>query len=237
MSRRLLLVLAVVSVLCGPAVADTACDVLGTVVDDDGVPVPGASVSLAGSELAEIERQPAFLRELRNEIEALPGVEAAGATNFLPIGGDLWGMRFAVEGRPQPAPEQLPRASFRVITPGYLEAMGTRVLQGRDFAWEDDTDAPLAVLVNRTLADRYWPDGDAVGRRLHWGAEGPDEPWLAIVGVVELVDDQRAAAPAGQAGDELERLARHVPRRTEVDRAGFQRGVDRLPVGQVGEAR
>jgi predicted permease len=165
-----------------------------------------ASVALAGSEYAQPATQPRFLRSLQGQLDSLPEVERAGMANFLPIGGDLWGMRFAVEGQPVASPEQLPRASFRVITPGYLAAMGTRIERGRDFAWQDDADALQVVVVNRTLAARYWPDDDPIGKRLRWGAEGPDEPWLTVIGVAEdvrqwdLADDVRPEVyfPYGQ---------------------------------------
>jgi putative ABC transport system permease protein len=146
-----------------------------------------ASVALAGSEHAEPATQPRFLRSLQDQLDSLPEVERAGMANVLPIGGDLWGMRFAVEGQPVASPEQLPRASFRVITPAYLAAMGTRIGRGRDFTWQDDADALQVVIVNRTLAARYWPDDDPIGKRLRWGAEGPDEPWLTVIGVAEDV--------------------------------------------------
>lgn len=165
-----------------------------------------ATVGLAGSEHADSEQQTPFLRSLQDRLAALPEVDQAGMANFLPIGGDLWGMRFAVEGQPVASPEKLPRASFRVITPGFLPTMGTRLERGRDFSWQDDTDARQVVIVSRTLASRYWPEDDPLGQRLRWGAEGPDEPWLTVIGVAEdvrqwdLADDVRPEVyfPYGQ---------------------------------------
>lgn len=143
-----------------------------------------ANISLAGSPFAAAEKQSQFVEDLRTRLKELPGIESAGLANFLPIGGDLWGMRFAVEGRPQPLPEQLPRASFRVISPGYLQAMGTAFIRGRDFSRQDQASSLPVVIVNQTLANRYWPGETAIGKRLRWGAEGPDEPWLMIIGIV-----------------------------------------------------
>ena len=102
--------------------------------------------------------------------------------------------RFAVEGRPDAATHT---AGWRAVTPAYFATMGIPVVGGRAFAERDDDRAPPVVLVNRTLAERAFPGGDAIGARIRTGDEG--EPWRTIVGVVGDVKHMGLAADEGPA--------------------------------------
>ena len=142
------------------------------------------TLSLSGATRAEGERRPAFLAELAAAVQALPGVESAAFVNHVPIGGDTWGTGFTVEGRPAPAPADVPRAVMRTATTGYPHTMGLPLLRGRAFDEGDRRGGQAVVLVNQTLARRFWPDGDPVGARVRLGGAGSEEPWRTIVGVV-----------------------------------------------------
>lgn len=112
---------------------------------------------------------------LLDEVRRQPGVEAAGAANFLPLTVG-WRNPIAIEGRPVPARlDDLPQAQMHTVTDGYLEAMGVALRGGRGFTAADDATAPAVVLVNETFARRFLDDGGAVGRRLRtWStAIGP----------------------------------------------------------------
>ncbi len=157
------------------------------------------AVSVAGSQHAEVTRRAAFYHHLVERIEVLPGVQAASAINHLPLAGDLWTFSFAIEGRPAPAPGSGPSAVYRVILPNYFRTMGISLLAGRDFDERDTGQAPGVILINETLARRYWagPEGasNAVGKRMKLGdARSPDR-WLSVVGVVRDVKQWDWAEP------------------------------------------
>ncbi|MEZ4585215.1 MAG: ADOP family duplicated permease [Gemmatimonadales bacterium] len=143
-------------------------------------------VSVNGSDAGRVERRETFYRELLDGIRALPGVSAASAINHLPLGGDVWSWSFWIEGRPTPPREELPRAAYRVVMPGYFETMRLPLEQGRDFDERDRADAPGAVIVNQTLARRWWPGESAVGKRLTLDPGEPDA-WLEVIGVAHDV--------------------------------------------------
>ena len=122
-----------------------------------------------------------FLRAVERRIEALPGVEAVGAINDLPVtGASSVNGDFNVAGRPKFPPGQAPVAEFRVVTPGYLRAMGLPLKRGRFFTEEDGAQRPGLVVINETLAERYFPGADPVGQRLEIWDGKPHE----IAGVI-----------------------------------------------------
>ena len=119
-------------------------------------------------------------------IEALPGVQSAGAINFLPLTG-FWGTStFTIEGQPIPAPGDEPEADNRVVTENYFKTMGMRLLKGRTFTEQDGVKAPHVAVLNETAARRFFPNEDPIGRRINLG--DAREPNLTeIVGVVNDV--------------------------------------------------
>ncbi|HEX7937693.1 MAG TPA: ABC transporter permease, partial [Gemmatimonadaceae bacterium] len=102
-----------------------------------------------------------FHRTLRQRLSELPGVTVAGATRLLPLTGTIGDWSIVVEGRPA-APGENPNGDWQVVSPGYVEAMGIRVLRGRSFTDADNETSPVVALVNEAMAKRYWPDVDAV---------------------------------------------------------------------------
>ena len=128
------------------------------------------------------ERRVAFFAEHLEEIRALPGVAAAGAASARPLGGH-WGNFFKIENAPPLGPdEQNPVILNRVVSPGYLAAIGVTLLSGRDFTESDGRDeGSLAVIVNETFARRFWLDADPIGKRI--SHRGDSSPWMTVVGV------------------------------------------------------
>jgi predicted permease len=108
----------------------------------------------------------AFQEPLLARLRAQPGVEAAGAISHLPL--VTWGYNgnFGIVGKSYPSVAESPWAEFRAVSPGYFDAVGVPVLRGRGLRSADRRDAAPVVLVNRTLAERYFPGEDAVGREL-----------------------------------------------------------------------
>ena len=130
------------------------------------------------------ETQRAFFVRATQELAAVPGVTAVGATNALPLSGDNTSGSLTIEGQPAPSPSTRPNADRRAVTPGYHDAMGIRLQAGRRFTTADDQRAPFVVIVSRAFADRYWPNQDAIGKRLKLARFETEAPWRTVVGVV-----------------------------------------------------
>jgi predicted permease len=132
------------------------------------------------------ENRPQFYRDYFEKLRTLPGVQSAGGVMILPMTDD--GISLSFENPEHPLPEgQRQTAAFTPITPGYLTAMQIPVLQGRDFSERDDMQAAQVIMVNRAFAEKYFPEENALGKKLKPGAgngspDGP--PWREIVGVV-----------------------------------------------------
>jgi putative ABC transport system permease protein len=141
--------------------------------------------------------QAAFYRQAVERIGALPGVVSVGGIDDLPLTPDRDSSSFAIEGGDAPTPDRSPVAEMRTVTPGYFEAMGIPLLRGRAFAAADSASAPPVVLINRTLARRFFGTEDPaspISRRLTFSASS-GSAWLTIVGVVGDVRDLGLAVP------------------------------------------
>jgi predicted permease len=126
----------------------------------------------------------ALLEELRSRIAALPGVEAVGLGMAVPPHRLVMTNPFTPEGTVHAPGAAPPLAEELLVTPGYFASLGIPLGAGRDFTAADRADAPLVAIVNRTLARRWFPRGEAVGRWLQTGEPHPDADRLTIVGVV-----------------------------------------------------
>ena len=124
-----------------------------------------------------------FHDSVMQRIAALPGIHTVGAVSFgLPMGdGGLLG-DFAIEGLREP-PHLM--VSKLVVSPGYFRAMGILLQQGREFDEPDGDKSPPVAIVSEGVASRFWPKGEALGKRLHLGFSG--SPWYSVVGVVSDV--------------------------------------------------
>ena len=134
-----------------------------------------------------------FFGQLQERLAGFPGVESVSAISRLPVSGIAPRGELIIEGRPFPQGEA-PPVGFRRILPNYFRTMGILVLQGRDFDNRDGSRGqPDVIIINRKLAERFWPNGDALGKRIRLGAgermPGAVEPWLTIIGVVGDVRD------------------------------------------------
>ena len=148
-----------------------------------------ARLSLSESQYPDDVDQKAFYAAVMARLEQLPGVVAAGAVQTLPFSGRNAWRRFQVEGRPPEDGEDARSVGYLIVAGRYFEAMGIRTLRGRALADEDMRDGAATVVVNRTLAETYFPDVDPVGRRLRFGtvSSAEENPWLTVVGVVSDV--------------------------------------------------
>src|SRR5262245_5346248 len=130
------------------------------------------------------------MREGRERLESLPEVEAAAASCCVPLEGGF-GLGFIIEGRPLEGPAH-GGGGFTPISPGYFSAFRIPVLRGRAFTDRDTTGTPGVVIINQSMARRYWPKGDPLADRLIIGrGMGAmfEEPARQIVGVAGDVRD------------------------------------------------
>jgi predicted permease len=127
-----------------------------------------------------------YFQRATERISALPGVEAAGAVNRLPLSGALGQGPMSVEGHPTP-PSQTPTVDWRSVTPDYFRAMGIAMIAGRGVTEHDTLAAQQVVVIDDKLAARHWPRQDPIGKRVKLGNYDADLPWLTIVGVVHTV--------------------------------------------------
>ena len=125
-----------------------------------------------------------FYRTLRQRLAQAPGVISVGATRLLPLTGTIGDWSITLEGRVR-VPEENPNGDWQVVTPGYFESMGMRLVRGRFITDDDHENAPIAAVINETMANRYWPNEDAIGKRYHLGTNS--RPWITVVGIVGQV--------------------------------------------------
>ena len=137
-----------------------------------------------------------FYRQLTNRVEALPEVAGVAMINALPLSEIDFNRPFSIENRDS-ANEILEggplRADYASVSTNYFQLMDIPILAGRLFELVDEEGAP-AVLVNKTLAKRFFPEGEAIGQRIKLGPGGW-RPWMTIVGVVEDVKSAGPDAP------------------------------------------
>ncbi|HEY3040206.1 MAG TPA: ABC transporter permease [Pyrinomonadaceae bacterium] len=131
------------------------------------------------------EKQDQFYRDLVARIQSLPGVRSAGAVIPLPLSGDLFRISFETEGRPM-AKGDLPSADFFVVSDDYFKTLGVPILKGRIFNQRDGAAAPGVIVVNRSFADKFFPNEDPIGKRIKPGISTTEKKadWREIVGVV-----------------------------------------------------
>jgi putative ABC transport system permease protein len=143
------------------------------------LPVPDGQISAADGDrfVNFFDRALARLREL-------PGVTAAGATNMIPLDGNGTDRLIDVEGYvPRDAADK-PDAQNRQATPGWFAAMGIPLMRGRIIEPTDDDKSPRVVVVNETFAKQFFPNSEALGKRIRLGKLTNEFPWATIVGIV-----------------------------------------------------
>ena len=140
----------------------------------------------------------AFNLTMRTRLEQLPGVQAVGMTSMLPAADVEFRGTFTPEGYVPPKGAGLNLAWIPQVIGNYFQAQSIPIIRGRDFTPADREGAPLVVIVNRTLAEHYWPGQDPIGKRLHRGPAEGALPWLTVVGEIGEVKQLAADVPTGE---------------------------------------
>ncbi|MCA1584173.1 MAG: ABC transporter permease, partial [Acidobacteria bacterium] len=138
------------------------------------------ALTLPRSRYADADAVRRVGREIESRLASVPGVIAAGSNNNLPLTGSDARRGIVVEGFVA-QPGEPTRAHIRAVTPDYFRAMGIRLAAGRPLARSDSERAPQVVVINETMARRYWPGQSSVGRRVRLVGE---DTWRQVVGVI-----------------------------------------------------
>ncbi len=162
------------------------------------------SIALPQSKYPEKQQVASYYEGVLERVKTTPGVNAAGLIAGLPLSGSssTWG--FTTEAKPQPTIEEVLEATYRVASPGYFDSLKIPLRRGRDMTVADNESATGVVIINETMARRFWPNEDALGKRIKLGSPEPqrawDGLWLTIIGVV---GDVRADGLESEARPEM----------------------------------
>jgi len=129
------------------------------------------------------QRRASFYQQVLERLAALPGITAVGGVNGLPMVGGAADGQFLIDNNPA----LKGYGEFRVASPGYFNAMGMRLVRGRLFDQSDGPETPQVALISESLARRYWPNEDPLGKGIQYGNMDGDTHLLRVVGVVSDV--------------------------------------------------
>jgi predicted permease len=129
------------------------------------------------------ERTKIFKQQLLERVRALPGVQSAGLADYVPFDLMTRSSNIYAEGRRQERSVDPPAALRGSAGPGFIQAFGARLLQGRDFTAADNLTKQTKAIVNETFARRMWQGEPAVGKR--FSRHSPEGPWIEVIGVIQ----------------------------------------------------
>jgi putative ABC transport system permease protein len=147
-------------------------------------------LSLSETKYPEDHQRVAFLREVLERVEALPGITSVDLTTTHPLDDARMAARYSVESRPPADPSDRSVTNDRLVSPGYFRTMGIGLLEGRGFSEQDRDDGLPVVVISKTFADANWQSESPLGRQVKVGDYDEDNPWMTIVGVADDVIDR-----------------------------------------------
>jgi putative ABC transport system permease protein len=128
-----------------------------------------------------------FCADLSAAADGMPGIRSLGAISHLPLSGASAGRALTIEGRVPATPQDAASATYRMSCPGYFATLGVPMISGRDFSHRDVTNGERVAIINRRMAERFWPGQDPLGKRLKIGWTQNDNPWMVVVGIVDNI--------------------------------------------------
>jgi putative ABC transport system permease protein len=144
-----------------------------------------AQMSLPAAKYATSAQRLTFYDQLLERLRSLPQVESVGASQHIPFGHSSSWLEFRIKGRPEPAPGEVPSTLITAVTPGYSAAIGLSLLRGRFITEQDGSNALPVVVIDQTLAGRFFAHEEALGHKIRLGRD--DATWYTIVGIVKDV--------------------------------------------------
>jgi putative ABC transport system permease protein len=152
------------------------------------------TVVVPQAKYADADKQLNFFDELKERVQALPGVSSSGTVNILPLqGGNT--TRVNVEGDPAPPPGQEIEANTRTVDESYFQTLGVPIVAGRAFDERDKPNDPPVVIIGKSLADRVFAGRDPIGRRLVYTVQAPPITIVGVVGDVKIGGLDEAIRP------------------------------------------
>jgi predicted permease len=153
------------------------------------------------------EKTGSSLHDILSEVQSIPGVEAAGVTDMLPLDRDRsWDFFNASRDYPKGS---MTNAIVRIVTPGYLQAMGIHLVEGRDISWQDTVSNQAVVVINESAARLHWPNESPIGHE----ARGFDRNPVRVIGVVS---DVRVSSVENSPGPEIYLPVNYGPEGAEL---------------------
>lgn len=147
------------------------------------------------SKYTDVNQQINFHDQLRQRVQALPGVASAGTVNILPVNSGNT-TRFFIDGDPVPAPGKETEANIRTVSEDYFKTLGVPLLAGRMFDDRDTPDKPGVVIIGKTIADRMFAGRDPVGMRINYSSiQGQPDLIVGVVGDVKITGIDEAIRP------------------------------------------
>ena len=126
----------------------------------------------------------AFNDQLLRRLRVLPGVQAVGVTSLLPASGNISNSAFVADGYVAPEGNKLSLSWPSQVIGDYFGAAGIPLLRGRTFTDADNAKSPLVAIVNKQLADHFWPRQNPIGKSVRWGMQETPTPWMTVVGEI-----------------------------------------------------
>jgi putative ABC transport system permease protein len=123
-----------------------------------------------------------FVENVLNRLRSTSGVAGAAAANIVPAMGNNWGTAIEVDGKPNPDPANPPSVDYRTVTPDYFPVLRVPMLRGRGLTEADREETQPVAVISESMARRYWPNSDPIGRRVKVGS-GSTSQWVTVVGV------------------------------------------------------
>jgi putative ABC transport system permease protein len=143
-----------------------------------------AQLGLQGQRYQTPDRRMAFFSQLEERLRSLPGVQNASLSNSMPVWGFNSSGGVFIEGQLEPEPGTLPEVFFEQVSSGYFETLGLRMIAGRTFQTTDVAGSTEVVIINDTMARRFWANENPLGKRLR---RTNNRPWMEVIGVVSDV--------------------------------------------------
>ena len=143
-----------------------------------------AKIAPSSKKYPTAQSRVAFYGNVLGHLNNLPGVESAGMVMNLPLTGSSMNRGFRVEGRPEPKADENISMDYEVVSPSYFSTLEIPIKAGRALADTDTDSSQRVIVINESMARRFWPNEDPVGKRMAIGESSKETSWRTIVGVV-----------------------------------------------------
>ena len=146
--------------------------------------VLSAKIAPAAGKYPDAKSRVQFYSSVLDQLKSLPGVNSAGMVMNLPLSGSSMNRGFRVEGRPEPKSDENVSMDYQVVSKDYFSTLEVPIHRGRGFTEQDHQGAARVIVINETMASKFWPNEDPVGKRMAIGESSKDTSWRTIIGVV-----------------------------------------------------